>query len=555
MRPQLMLSFYIFLTALFAALLAVPALRRWALGTGSLDLPDEERKVHSQATPRLGGVAIFLAFLFAMLMFKEFNLQVRALMAGGLIIFVTGLADDLVGLSPGRKFAGQILACLVTMTVGDLYLSNLGDLFGFGEIVLPLWLAIPFTVFAVVGMINAVNLIDGLDGLAGGVTVIALATFFVLDLHAGSGECMILCAALLGGVLGFLKYNVYPARIFMGDVGSLLVGFLLGFLAIQLTQNPGQSISPMVPVLVLGVPIIDTVWVMTQRMLCGGSPFVADRTHLHHKFLDLGVQHRFTVLIIYGLSLFGAVCALQLHEQPEYLLLAGYLAVSGLFYLALRFVLRHRDRFPLLQRDSQAGLKQTAAYRRMQDLADLAVNGLKALVGLLLLLAVLAGGRASTQEAIFALAVVGSGAVLVWLTRDPGNHFFHGFLYLAGLVLIVLLEQAGGHRIVGELDVARAGLILYGLMAPLVVVKIIFKRPQEIYLSTPFDFLILAMSLSLVIVSPEVTLAYNLPWIVGKAVLLFLALKIVAISARSYANQVCGAMLAALVIVVVRGLG
>ncbi|RMG54566.1 MAG: undecaprenyl/decaprenyl-phosphate alpha-N-acetylglucosaminyl 1-phosphate transferase [Gammaproteobacteria bacterium] len=550
-----MICFYMFLTALFAALIAVPALRRWALETGSLDTPDGERKVHTQATPRLGGVAIFLAFFFAVLVFKDFNLQVRGLLAGCLIIFVTGLADDLVGLSPQRKFAGQILACLVTMGVGGLYLRNLGDLFGLGEIILPIWLAVPFTIFAVVGMINAINLIDGLDGLAGGVSVIALAAFFLMDLHAGSGETMLLSAALLGAVLGFLKYNAYPARIFMGDVGSLMMGYILGFLAVQLTQNPGQQVSPMVPVLVLGVPLLDTVWVMTRRVLQGGSPFVADRTHLHHKFLDLGVQHRFTVLIIYGLSMFWAVVAILMHEQPEYLLLGTYLLGSTFFYLMLRFFLRYPDRLSLPIRDSQRSLRDSVLFARLQSLADQTVPVLKGLIALLVLLALVAGGRATVQEAVFAMGVIGAGAVLVWITRDPRNHFLHAFLYLAGLVLIVLLDQSGDQLLFGRFPVGRIELMLFALMLPLVVVKIVFKRDEELFLSTPFDFLILAMSLSLVMVSPELTIAYNLPWLIGKAVVLFLGLKVVAVGTRASAQQVCTAMLAAMVFVIVRGIG
>jgi UDP-GlcNAc:undecaprenyl-phosphate/decaprenyl-phosphate GlcNAc-1-phosphate transferase len=338
---------YLFMTAMFAALIMVPFLHRWALNTGAVDVPDE-RKVHRQTTPRIGGIAIFMALLFSTLVYDEMGREVRGILAGGLIIFFTGLIDDLYGLSPRRKFAGEIGATLIAMGVGGLYITNLGNLFGFGAVILPWWLAVPFTLFAVVGVINALNLIDGLDGLAGGVSVIALSTFFLLALIDDNYPVMALCAALLGALLGFLKYNFYPARIFMGDTGSLVVGFLLAFLAIFLTQRPGGGVSPAIPIMILGLPIADTVWVMTRRVLKGGSPFSPDRSHVHHKFLDLGFQHRFTVLILYGISLFWAIFSILFSDLPEYLLLLLFTGISIACYVLLRHFINNREKYAFL---------------------------------------------------------------------------------------------------------------------------------------------------------------------------------------------------------------
>lgn len=551
MHTHYLQGFYLFMTALFAALIMVPALCKWALDNGALDQPDR-RKVHKQATPRLGGVAIFAAFLFSILIFKEISLEMRGLLAGALIVFITGLADDLYGLSPKKKFFGQIVGCLITILVGDLYLANLGDLFGFGVLVLPTWFSIPFTLFAVVGVINAINLIDGLDGLAGGVSVVALAAFLLIDLHAGSGETMLICAALLGAILGFLKYNTYPARIFMGDVGSLVVGFLLGFLAIKLTQRPGQTISPVVPVLILGLPIIDTIWVMTRRILRRCSPFRPDMTHLHHQFLDLGFQHRFTVLIIYGVSLFWAVFTLVFHDWPEYQLLGIYLIMTTIFYFGIRFVQGHRERFQFLLFDSQDSLKKTDAYQLLSDLGDAGVFGLKALVGLFLLVSIFAVGSASTVATGFSVITLVAGGLLLFLTRDPSNDFVLAFFYLTGILLVALVERAGSTTLLGSLQIDSITNLLFALMTPLVALKIVFKRPEELFLSTPLDFLILAMSVSLAIVSPEMSFAYSLPWVIGKGIVLFLALKILAVRAINQSRQVCTAVLSTLCLVVAR---
>lgn len=343
--------FYIFLLTLSFSLIMVPMLRRWAIEKQEYDIPDQ-RKVHVHPVPRLGGVAIFMGVLFALLTFNEVNHQVRAILAGGLILFITGLVDDLHGLSSKKKFLGQIVACIVTMSVGDLYISQLGDLFGLGNIVLPIWLAYPFTLFAVVGVINAINLLDGLDGLAGGFSVISLGAFLSLGSHHAYLNTSVLCIALIGGLVGFLRYNAHPATIFMGDAGSLTVGFLLGFLAVLMTQQPGSGIRPVVPFIILGLPILDTLRVMVSRMCKKQHPFAPDRTHVHHKLLDLGLNHRFAVLAIHGLSLAWAVVALALRQQPEPLLFCGYVGSMTCFYAGLKLLNRNRQKLSFVHREA-----------------------------------------------------------------------------------------------------------------------------------------------------------------------------------------------------------
>lgn len=330
--------FYIFLTALFGSLFMIPMLRRWAIKNQEYDIPDS-RKIHVSPVPRVGGVAIFVAFLFVMLALNEVNDQTRGLLAGGLVLFITGLVDDLYGLSPKKKFLGQIGASIVTIWVGHLYISHLGDLFGRGDIVLPIWIAIPFTIVALVGVTNAVNMLDGLDGLAGGFSVISVGAFLVLGYHHDHVAAIVLSVALLGGLLGFLQYNTYPAVIFMGDAGSLTVGFLLGFLAVLMTQGPGSCVCPVVPFVILGLPILDTLRVMGCRICRRTNPFKPDKTHVHHKFLDLGLSHRSVVMVIYALSLFWAIIAVAFSRDAEHLLFFTYVGSMACFYLTLQLVL------------------------------------------------------------------------------------------------------------------------------------------------------------------------------------------------------------------------
>lgn len=249
-----------------------------------------------------------------------------------------------------KKFLGQIAACFVTIAVGNLYISQGGDPFGLGEIILPWWLGMPFTMIAVVGVINALNLLDGLDGLAGGVSTIALGAFILLGWQDGNVQVIMLSTALLGGIVGFLKYNSYPAIIFMGDAGSLTVGFLLGFLAVLMTQQPSASVPSVVPFVILGLPILDTLRVMVKRLLRRTSPFAPDRTHVHHRFLDLGLNHRFTVIVIYGLTLFWTVLALVFRFGKEHKLFGMYLGTAALFYIVLRLTIRYKEHFPFFRR-------------------------------------------------------------------------------------------------------------------------------------------------------------------------------------------------------------
>lgn len=327
----MLLHFYVFIVSFGVALITIPGLRRWAFATCTLDVPDE-RKVHCEVMPRLGGVAIFGAFFLSLLIFVDLSRPMRGLLAGALVVFVTGLVDDLVGLTSRRKFAGQIAGALLTMSISGLHLAHLGNLFGVGDVTLPLWFSIPFTVFAVVGVTNAINLIDGLDGLSGGISVIALGGFALLAYLDGNFEVTLLCAALAGAILGFLRYNFHPSCIFMGDCGSLVVGFLLAFLAIQLTHGPGARVQPVVPLILLGLPIIDTIWVMGARVMRGRSPFTAERNHVHHKFLDLGFGHRASVLIIYAISIFWMLIGFFLRFWPAWQLLALFLVLTTLSY-------------------------------------------------------------------------------------------------------------------------------------------------------------------------------------------------------------------------------
>ena len=548
---QLIQDLYLFMTALFAALIMVPFLHRWALNTGAVDRPDA-RKVHLQITPRIGGIAIFMSILFSMLVFVDMNRPLRGILAGGLILFFTGLIDDLHGITPRQKFIGEIAAALIAIGVGNLCITRLGDIFGLGAVVLPHWLGIPFTLFALVGVINAINLIDGLDGLAGGISLIAASTFFVLAVQDGNFPAVGLCAALLGALLGFLKYNFYPARIFMGDTGSLGVGYLLACIAVLLTQSPAAKVNPAIPVLILGVPILDTLFVMINRMRQGKSPFAPDMTHVHHKFLNLGFQHRFTVLILFGICLFWAIFSISFSQWPAYRLLAVFISASAVCYAVLRHLLRNRHRYHLLRFDSPRGFRESVTYERLAEKADLLIPGLLALIIIYLTSAAFDVARFQftgfwTSAAILFLGGIG----LFVITRDTRNHFLLALLYFGCLIITFAVGRIGGHSLMTGVPNSHLNGVLFGSMALIVFLKMMFRKSGEFFLST-VDLLIMGISIVLSVIFYQTQDVFHFSGPFLKGVVLFLAIKVISANNRFQAGLAVSGVLGLLLVIAVR---
>jgi len=538
---SLLVCFYTFMTALFSSLIMVPFLRTWALSRDTVDVPDA-RKVHTTPTPRLGGIAIFLAFLISAQTFVPMEPVVRGILVGGLIIFLTGLVDDLHGISAKHKFIGEIVACLATISIGQVWLSNLGNLFGFGEIMLPVWIGIPFTVFAVVGVINAINLIDGLDGLAGGVSVIALCALLLMGVIDGDPSTVLLSAALLGAVIGFLKYNFYPARIFMGDVGSLSVGFLLGFLAVHITQRSGSTISPMVPIVILGLPILDTLRVMARRILNHTSPFTPDQNHVHHKLLDYGFEHRLTVLILYTLTLFWACFAVLFRQWPEYLLLLSLVLIGAVVHQVLRYILKHKERFSFTQRDSNVGLRQSALFQQSSGWIDQLMPLVSVLLGIYLLMSLVSFGttRVVSWQILIGL-LVGSLVLYVRAHSTAHQEFLLLVVYLVGFIAAYQVWSTTGLSLFG-LSLKRCGDLLLLAMAVVVALKLLLHRPGELYLSTP-DYLALGLCVFLAIASGKTVLNLNLGGPLLRAVILMVALRtVITHNAINHRYAVIGAL-------------
>ncbi len=311
-----------FLAALFTCSLLIPVLLRYSVRLGLIDHPNEERKSHSVSISRAGGIAIFASTVIALLLSTADISYITGLMAAGALIFVFGLIDDACNLNYWWKFGGQfgaaILAMLGGVLITDIPLVTAGGL--------PEWVSYLVTFFFLVGVTNAVNLSDGLDGLAGGSTFLGLGVIAILAYFTDDYTITILSVAIAGAIAGFLRFNTHPATIFMGDSGSQFIGFMAASLAVLATQQSSVSYNSALPLLILGLPILDTVYVMAVRIKNGKSPFVADSSHLHHRLVRLGMEKHEAVAVYYCLQLLLIAIAYTLRYQSDLVVISSYLA-------------------------------------------------------------------------------------------------------------------------------------------------------------------------------------------------------------------------------------
>ncbi|MFC4409581.1 glycosyltransferase family 4 protein [Chungangia koreensis] len=288
--------------AFVASIVLTPIVKRFAVRIGAVDKPNY-RKVHAKIMPRLGGLAIFLAFMIGFLVMRPQDDAAWAIIVGALIIVATGILDDLFEITAKAKLTGQLAAALIVVFWGGLEIPFINLPFG-GELAFG-FLNIPLTILWIVGITNAINLIDGLDGLAAGVSTIALITLSGMAIIKGDTFVIVTASILAASTIGFLFYNFHPAKIFMGDTGALFLGFMISVLALSGFKNV-TFISLVIPIIMLGVPVSDTFFAIVRRIREKQPLSAPDKSHLHHCLLRAGFSHRQTVLIIYGIAaLFG----------------------------------------------------------------------------------------------------------------------------------------------------------------------------------------------------------------------------------------------------------
>ena len=330
------------LLSMFTTIVLIPILKEIALKFNILDIPNQ-RKIHEFPIPRIGGIAMATGAFIPVLFWVPMKPYLISIIIGSGIVVIAGMVDDIRKLGFKTKFAAQILAALIVILYGNIKIVDLGFFFPDGFI-LPDLASIPLTIFIIVGVTNAINLSDGLDGLAGGISLLSLICIgylsYILKIH----PFIVISAALIGSIFGFLRYNTFPATIFMGDAGSQLLGFIAICMSLTLTQK-SRHLSPFLIFLIMGFPLIDTFSVVAQRIMSGKSPFVADKNHLHHKLMDLGLYHSESVILVYVIHAIFICLAFIFRFYPDWFILTIYLTLFSILLTSTLVAIRCGWRF------------------------------------------------------------------------------------------------------------------------------------------------------------------------------------------------------------------
>jgi len=467
---------------------------KWADKIGAIDMPDA-RKVHTVAIPRVGGIAMVVGSVLSIFLLADLNQQIIAILTGFIVIWGFGLWDDKCDLNYKIKFLGQLFAVIIVVIWGDVVVRTFPFIDGY----LPDFLAMPLTVFALVGITNAINLSDGLDGLAGGTSLITISSIALLAYDANGHMVVLVSMAIAGSILGFLRHNTYPARLFMGDTGSQFLGFSLGILVIVLSQSINSAMSPLIPLFILGLPILDTMAVIGQRLYERRSPFSPDKNHIHHKLLDMGFDHYEAVFIIYLVqSSLIAVAYFMMYESDALLLLI-YIAISifvlGAFYRAkiTGWKFHKSD-------GSEASLLKSLVWRLHSRgwLTIVPTNMLKVIVPLLFVVAAVFAVDVEKDMAILAVFLLIALIGVLVIGSQTTEILEKAVVYIVAVMAIYLMPisewESGFNNIIN---------ILFILLVIAFALRVRFSSDKTFQI-TPLDYLVII----LVIIVPNLPEAH-----------------------------------------------
>jgi UDP-GlcNAc:undecaprenyl-phosphate GlcNAc-1-phosphate transferase len=509
-----------FLLAMVVTMAWVPLFQRYATKWGIVDRPGV-RKVHAMAIPRVGGIAMIIGVLVAAIVVIPLAPSDRYFLLAVAVLAVFGAADDRFDLDYRIKLAGQLIAVLIVVVGGDTQIRSITlD----ERLMLPEWISMPLTVLFLVGITNAINLADGLDGLAGGTTFLCLGALAMLAHSSGQIVGAALALAFAGAILGFLRFNTFPASVFMGDAGSQLLGFAVGVLSLRATQTGSTAISAATPILLLALPILDTLSVMVQRVSERRSPFSADKNHIHHKLLALGFDHHEAVMVIYTIQADLFLLAYWLRYESDLTILG----VVSIFFIAsisiLQIAARRGWRWRVSQ-ESRLDSPLTVFLSKLlepQRLPRWSYVAVAISIGVYALLILTQTAQLSDDVQLLLmglLAVVGTSLVLLRL--KPLNIIEKAALYITAAVLVyldsaVLPEQP---------MLARLKWAAIGVAAAGTVLRLRLSADRRFVL-TPLDLIVLFVALVIPSLPGTIALPHGGAVGIAKLVILFYALEV-----------------------------
>jgi len=507
--------FLSFMGSLLICMALIPVLSTSASRLRFIDVP-RERHVHREPIAKVGGIAFAFATFIAVLVWAPKDSFILSCLLSGAVIMFFGIWDDRGDLHYGVKFGGQVLATVIAMGVVGVRLSSVPF---FDDVILPSWVALPLTVIVIVAVTNAVNLSDGLDGLAGGLSLISFTGLAYLAYQVDEQLLVLLIVSVLGGVLGFLRFNTYPARVFMGDAGSQFLGHYMAVAALLLIGTHHAVYSPLLALFVWGVPLLDTIGVMGQRLLEGRSPFVGDRNHIHHKLLSLGLTHGQAVTAIYLVHGLMVSCAYFLRWESEAMLVGVYLLFAG--GVLLLFVRRHES-IELVDRSLFSWSRLVVSTSsKPQGIREWPLDLLYLAIPIYLAWAITVPRDIPSEGGIIAgclmLAIIGS-----WFTRSAMPWTVRVALYVGSMCLLYYGE-AFPREIVT--DVLTPMNMAIGVLAILVVLSVRLGGEQQ-FQTTPLDFLVALLAVAMPFL-PEIVIGpVPVGPLIAKSAVLFFAFEL-----------------------------
>ena len=523
----------------------IPLMMRYASTLGMVDKPDP-RKVHASPIPRVGGVGIVIGALVPMMIWLSFTPLVSSFIFGCVVLLVFGIWDDIAELGHYVKFIGQFLAAITVVYYGGLFVEHFPYV---GLYALPESVGKPFTVIALVGVINALNHSDGLDGLAGGESLLSFGAVAYLAYLYGGFDVVVIASAVMGGIFGFLRFNSHPARVFMGDGGSQVIGFALGVVVVMLTQEVNPVLSPALPLLLIGLPIIDILAVFFLRAKAGMNLFRATRNHIHHRLLEIGFYHYESVMLIYSVQAFFVICAIVLPYESDYLITGIYLGTSGIIFTLLTVSERKGIRIHRRAEGGQGNaiLPEILARKSIQAVpAQVLETGLiiflvgaalmsvavprdisvAAVVLLVMLLPLILVPRLASMYLLRLLVFVSIGFAVYLSTSYPPEWLIQQhylvFLYFAVMVVASFFAV----RIVSDLS----------------------------FRLTPLDYLVIVIALIIAVIPESSGKNSHLTWMAIQMIVLFYASEMMLQRFDTVRNRLSGTLVAMLSLVAVRGL-
>lgn len=529
--------------AMAISMAIIPLMMRLAPVVGMIDAPDE-RKVHSVPIPRVGGLGIVIGAIVPMLLWLPFTDLTISIFIGAAILLVFGTWDDIVELGHYVKFIGQILAAGIVVYYGDLYVIHF-PMYGYETI--PESIGRPFTLIAIVGMINAINHSDGLDGLAGGESLISLGVITYLAYIFSSDVMLVISAATIGGIFGFLRFNSHPARVFMGDGGSQFLGFVLAILVVVLTQQVNTVLSPSIAILLLGLPVVDILAVFFLRAKHKMNLFKATRNHVHHRLLDIGFLHYESVMFIYTVQFVLVVSAIPLMYENDLAVLVFYLFICISVFAFLTWSERNNFRVHVEVKDSKDVF--SLIMRKYPKMSDMPIKSIEAGLSLFIIASSLVVNEVPKDIAVSSLLLL---VILLFTLKSGvfGFQFYRLILFITIGFSVYLLTTYPSEWLFG-----KVGLVFIYFTAMVVLGFIAIKTvSNNEFKITPLDYLVIAIALIIEFIPGENAFRENIIWMIVQIIILFYVCELVVQNMGSRINRFTGSVAIALALIAYRGL-